>query len=197
MDILPFLDEVQSIARNGLAYTTNPYDRERYDRLLTLVSDNYGRILDEPGQLIKKRFLNELGYITPKVGAEAALFDDTGKILLVQRNNDGQWCLPCGWIEPSESPAEAAIREAREETGLEITVVELVDIFSRKPDAGFGPHSAIAIVYLCEKIGGELLGSHEGWNVRYWEIDEVPGWHELHEMYARSAKQAWLKCSEK
>ncbi len=48
MDILPLLDELQTIARNGLSYATSPYDRERYQRLLNLAGMYYGQILDVP-----------------------------------------------------------------------------------------------------------------------------------------------------
>jgi len=158
LDILPLLDELQTIARTGLAYAANPYDRERYRRLLNLASIYYEQILDLPAADVRQRFAAELGYITPKVGAEAAIFDADGRILLLLRADDGQWCLPCGWVEPNESPVEAAIREAKEESGLDVRPVQLVDVFTRKPNIGYGPHTAVAVVYLCEVVGGTLGG---------------------------------------
>ncbi len=191
MDILPLLDELQALARTGLNYTTDPYDRERYQRILNLVSRHYGAILDLPTAEVLGRFRTELGYITPKVGAEAALFDEDGRILLVRRSDDGLWCLPCGWVEPGESPAEAAVREAREETGLQVRILRLVDVSTRKPAMGYGPHTAIAVIYLCAAAGGSLCGSHETTDARYWRIEEVPAWHELHRGYAEAARAAW------
>jgi 8-oxo-dGTP pyrophosphatase MutT (NUDIX family) len=191
MDVFPLLDELQTIARNGLAFTANPYDRERYERLLELVTAYYGQAIDMPPAEVRSRFAAELGYITPKIGAEAALFDADGRILLVRRADDGQWCLPCGWVEPNESPMEAAVREAKEETGLDVRSLLLVDVFTRKPNIGYGPHTAVAVVYLCEIVGGKLQGSHEGEDVRFWNIEDVPAWHELHQQYARAAYIAW------
>lgn len=192
MDILPLLDELQTIARTGLNFASNPYEHERYERILGLVSSYYGEVLDVPSPEVRQRLVAELGYITPKVGAEAAVFDLEGRILLVRRSDDGLWCVPCGWVEPNESPEEAAVREAREETGLEVKPLQLVDVFTRKPGMGYGPHTAVAIVYLCEAMGGTLRGSHEGLEVRYWQIEEVPGWHELHQTYAEASRAAWL-----
>jgi ADP-ribose pyrophosphatase YjhB (NUDIX family) len=192
MDILPLLDELQTIARNGLNFTSNPYDRERFERLLALVAKYYGQALDLPPAEVRQRLVGELGYITPKVGGGAAIFDDGGRILLVRRSDDGLWCLPCGWVEPNESPEEAAVREVREEAGLEIQARQLVGVFTRKPNVGYGPHTAIAVVYLCDVVGGAPRPqSHEVLEVRHWRIEDVPGWHELHQRYAEAAHSAW------
>jgi ADP-ribose pyrophosphatase YjhB (NUDIX family) len=193
MDILSLLDELQTIARNGLNYATNPFDRERYQRLLNIASAYYGQVLEVPPSEVRQRFCAELGYITPKVGAEAAIFDSEGRILLVRRSDDGLWCLPCGWVEPNESPEEAAVRETNEETGLDVRPRHLVGVFTRKPNVGYGPHTAIAVIYLCDIVGGTLRGSHEGPEVRYWKITDVPGWHELHRRYAEASLTAWKK----
>jgi ADP-ribose pyrophosphatase YjhB (NUDIX family) len=192
MDILSLLDELQTIARNGLNFTTNPYDRERFERLLVLAAKYYGQALDLPPAEVRQRLIGELGYITPKVGAEAAIFDHEGRILLVHRSDDGLWCLPCGWVEPNESPEEAAVRETREETGLEVHPRQLVGVFTRKPKTGHGPHAAVAVAYLCDVVGGTPQPrSHEVLEVRYWRIEEVPGWHELHQQCAEAAHAAW------
>ncbi len=191
MDLFSLLDEIQTIARNGLNYTSNAYDRERYERLMSLATRTYGELLNVSDDTIRTRFLRETGYITPKVGSDAAMFDASGKILLMDRSDGSGWCLPCGWVEPNEKPAEAVIREVREETGLEIEVNQLVGVFTRKANAKNGPHTMIAIVYLCEVTGGELTLSHEGLALQYWTIDEVQNWHATHERYARAAFEMW------
>jgi ADP-ribose pyrophosphatase YjhB (NUDIX family) len=191
MDILPLLDALRTIACNGLNFATDPYDRERYERLLDLASAYYGQALDLPSADVRGRLRRELGYVTPKVGAEAAIFDPDGRILLVRRSDDGRWCLPCGWVEPNESPAEAAVRETREETGLVVRPTRLVDVFTRKPADGHGPHTAVAVAYLCEVVEGSIRGSHEVTEVRYRRIEDVSGWHELHRRYAEAAYAVW------
>ncbi len=148
-------------------------------------------LLEAPEEEIRTRFLSELGYITPKVGADAAIFNNQGEILLMDRADGGGWCLPCGWIEPNEKPVEATIRETREETGLEVEVKQLVGVFTRMPGAKNGPHTMIAVVHLCEIVGGELTLSHEGLELRYRPIDKVKNWHSTHERYARAAYKVW------
>jgi ADP-ribose pyrophosphatase YjhB (NUDIX family) len=191
MDILALLDELQTIARNGLLYATNYYDQERYQRLLELSTMQYEALLGVPAADVRQRFAAELGHVTPKVGGDAAIFDDEGRILLVRRVDDGRWCLPCGWLEANESPVEAAVRETKEETGLEVRPLALVDVITRRANIGYGPHTAIAVIYLCEVIGGTLRGSHEGQEVGYWKLTDVPVWHELHQQYATVAYAAW------
>lgn len=190
MNVLNLLDELQTIARNGLHYATNPYDRERYERLMQLVLEYYSQTLHVPSEEVSKRLSAELGYITPKVGADAAIFNEKGEILLVLRSDDQRWCLPCGWSEPNESPRETAIRETREETGLEVQALQLVDVFFR-PAGDHNLHSLIAIVYLCKIVGGRLQLSHEHLDVRYWPIKDVPIWHATHQEYAEAAYKLW------
>jgi ADP-ribose pyrophosphatase YjhB (NUDIX family) len=193
MDLLPLLDELQTIARNGLNFASNPYDRERYERLLDLAATYYGQALDLPPAAVRGRLVGELGYITPKVGAHAAVFDAEGRILLVRRADDGRWCLPCGWVEPNEAPEETAVRETREETGLEVRVQILSGVFTRRAHGDHGPHSAIAIGYLCQAVGGALRASHEIRDIRYRQIEEVSDWHEMHLEYALAARSLWLR----
>jgi len=191
MDILSLLDELQTIARNGLKYAADPYDRERYGRLLDLAAAQYEALLGLPAAEVRQRFAAELGHITPKVGGDAAIFDNEGRILLVKRADDGRWCLPCGWLEANESPVEAAVRETKEETGLDVRPLALVDVITRRANIGHGPHTSIAVIYLCEIVGGTLQGSPEGLEVQYWRLEDVPAWHELHEQYATAAYTVW------
>jgi ADP-ribose pyrophosphatase YjhB (NUDIX family) len=191
MDIFSLLDALQTIARNGLLYASNEFDRERYENLMQLATQSYAEILAIPDEEIKKRFLNELGYITPKVGTDAAIFNEQGQILLMQRADGSGWCLPCGFVEPNESPAEGIIREVREETGLEIRIDKLVGVFTRKPSIQMGPHTTMSIVHLCEITGGHLQVSSEGKTLEYWSIDEMKDWHATHETLARAAHKMW------
>jgi len=195
MDILPLLDELRTIALNGLHYTTDPYDRERYERLLTLVSMYYGEAIDLLPIEARRQLAAEFGHITPKVGAEAAIFDDEGRILLSLRADDGLWGLPGGWSDALESPMETAVRETREETGLIVEPVRLVDVFSWRPSARESVYAGVSVVYLCTVIGGDLTVSHESRDVRYMSIDAIAEneWHQRHGDYARAARAALLR----
>lgn len=139
MDPLPLLDELRIHAKNGLRYADDPYDEYRYERILDLVADYYGEILDRPSAETRDRLADDLGYVTPNVGSEAAVFDEDGRLLLVKRADDGTWCLPGGFVDPGESPEKTAVRETREETGLDAQTVDLVGVYHRPPDSETAP----------------------------------------------------------
>ena len=100
-----------------------------------------------------------------RLGCAVAIFDGSGSLLLTQRQDNGQWCLPSGGMEPGESAAEAAERETRKETGLEVRVTTLVGVYSspdfliKYPD---GNHfKIVSLLFLAEVVGGRLGLSDE------------------------------------
>ncbi|MEX1367942.1 MAG: NUDIX hydrolase N-terminal domain-containing protein [Nannocystaceae bacterium] len=186
------MDELRTIASNGLRYCDNPYDQERYDRLLELAARAYGDVLELPTPAVRECLSAELGHVTPKVGADAAIFDAEGRILLMDRADGSGWCLPCGFVEPNERPCDAAVRETREETGLEVRVLRLVGVFTGLPSLEHGRlHTVVGIVHLCEVTGGQLRLSHEGLALQYWSVEEVPRWYGIHRRYAAAALAQW------
>lgn len=191
MDIFSMLDSIQAIARNGLRYPTSEFDKERYERLLDLTTKTYSELLSVPEEDVREKFVDEIGHITAKVGTDAAIFNESGEILLMERSDGSGWCLPCGFVEPNETPVEGIIRETLEETGLDIKVNQLVGVFTRKPSATMGVHTTVSIVHLCEVVGGQLKTSHEGHALKYWAIEDMKNWHATHEIIARAAYKMW------
>lgn len=185
-----FLEELRAIAQMGLNYTKDPYDRERYERLLELASVEYGSLARLSVGEVLSRFREELGHITPKVGVDAAIFDAKGRLLCLRRTDDDCWCLPCGWTEVVESPQEAIAREVWEETGLYVQVVSLIDLFTRLPGV-YGPHTGYFLLFHCEIRGGELTTSSEAQEVRWFLPEEVSRWHRDHRERAERARRYW------
>ena len=192
VDVLPLLDELRVIGQSGLMDADSPYDRERNERLLELASEYYGRTIELPPEEIRERLAADLGYATAKVSAGAAIFDDDGRILLVKRTSDGTWGFPAGGVDPNESASEAAIRETREETGIEARIDELIDVYHGEPGKS-GPHSVVHVQYLCERTDGTHQPSHETDAVQYWNIDAVPVWHPDARERAIDAHEVWLE----
>ncbi|WP_158058736.1 NUDIX hydrolase N-terminal domain-containing protein [Halorussus halophilus] len=189
-DLLALLDELRITGLNGLEYADDPYDETRYRRILKLACEWYGRSLDLPAETVRERFASEVGRVTPKVSADAAVFDDEGRILLQRRTDDETWCLPGGYTDPNESPRETAVRETREETGLSVEPLELVGVYTRRPGE-YGPHCLVVHLYRCAVERGDLELSHEGTDLQYWSLANVPEWHKNHEQMARDARRKW------
>ena len=150
--------------------------------------EGYAEALALPPEEIRARLARDLGYVTAKVGAEAAIFDDDDRILLIKRSDDECWGLISGYVDAGESPAGTIVREVREEVGLEATIEALVEVFGRPASAVNGPHGTVGILYLCTVAPGTPTLSHETLDARYWDIDAVDNWHKNHEDYALEAR---------
>lgn len=107
----------------------------------------------------------------PSVAAIVAILND-GKILLTRREDFEVWCLPGGGVEDGESLAEAAIREAKEETGLDVELTRLVGVYSRVGGMWNDMH---AVLFAAKPVGGELKTQPgETMEVAYFPFDEIP-----------------------
>lgn len=191
MSIIELLEELRAIAQLGLNYSKDIYDRERYERLLTLASSQYSELSSLTRSEVEKRFRAELGYITPKIGVSASILNDQGELLLVQRTDDSTWCLPCGWAEVRETPQQSIMREVQEETGLLVEVGSLIRLGCRMPGDFGQPHTTYHLQFYCTVVGGTLQESHETINVGYYDISSINKWHVDHQVEAEAAHQYW------
>ena len=116
---------------------------------------------------------NRVLYRHPALGAVAAVIRDA-KILLIKRSIEpfrGHWTLPAGYLEIDEEPWEAARRETREETGLEIEQVELLGVLTNRDDHR---RNGIVVAYLARPVGGELAAGDDAEDARFFEMDALP-----------------------
>ncbi len=170
---LELIIEIQSLAQNGLAYTNNVYDKERFERLRDISAEMLSMKSDLSLEKVKDLFCNEKGYQTPKLDTRAVIFKDD-KILLVKENN-GTWSLPGGWVDVLESVASNTVKEAKEETGLDVVPKRIIAIQDRnkhnKPIYAYG---ICKIFVLCEVIGGKFEKNIETIEKNYFSLDELP-----------------------
>ena len=127
---------------------------------------------------------------------------DNNKLLLTQREDFEVWCLPGGGVDPRESVSQAAIREVREETGLEVELTRLVGIYSRPQWIEEGNH---AVLFTARTVSGFLrLTPGETVDAGYFDPKLLPSplmpWHQqpiddalsgIGGSVARTIHQAW------
>lgn len=101
-------------------------------------------------------------------GAFVTLFDDDGRVLLVRRRDYPVWNLPGGKVKHDELPWNAAVRETREETGLDIRIERLTGIYS-KPLRG-----VVVLSFEGCIVGGQLVATEEGAESCYFSVDALP-----------------------
>ncbi|MCJ7700330.1 MAG: NUDIX hydrolase [Anaerolineales bacterium] len=109
----------------------------------------------------------------PKVAA-GVVVQREGKVLLARRAHNpyrGRWTLPVGFVDAGEDPARAAERECREETGLEVRVKSLLDVFSGQEHPR-GAH--ILLVYRAEILAGELRPGDDASEIGFFAKNELP-----------------------
>jgi len=114
-------------------------------------------------------------YLDPKIAVGTVIRMPDDRIVLVRRAIEpgyGKWVFPGGYVDRGEEITLAAVREAREESGLDIRIDHLINIYSY---AGRAP---IVVVYAATCVGGELAVDDEGLEVRVFEATSIP-WDDL------------------
>ena len=89
---------------------------------------------------------------TPFVGGDAAVIDDEGRILLIQRADNGKWAMPGGALEVGETPAQGVLREVMEETGVRCQAVALLGVFDSRLCGLASRHHIYLLTFLCQPV---------------------------------------------
>ena len=173
-NLLEWARKVQAIAQTGLAFTHDPFDRERYTQLAELVADLLSRELEIPLAAARELWAGEHGYATPKVDVRGGVFRDD-RVLLVRERADGRWTLPGGWVDVNDAPSEAVAREILEESGYRARAVKLAALIdkNRHPHPA-GVHHIYKLFFLCELEGGDPAASSETDAVEFFPVHALP-----------------------
>ena len=168
-------DELRAIATNGLRWSATEYDEARYHKTMSLAAELLGMVDTRSAEKIERVFRGDLGIRTPFVGVDGAVFDAEGKLLLIQRKDNGSWAMPGGAADVGEPPSAVAVREVWEETGLRVRAVRLVGVYDSRlvgsPDAVHLYH----LVFMCERESGELTLTNETIAFGYFSEEEAAG----------------------
>lgn len=168
--------ELQAIAQTGLAFTHDPYDRERYEALRGLAGRMFAAHTDAPVESIVALFAGETGYATPKLDVRAAVFDDREHLLMVRETADkGCWTLPGGWADVNLTAAENVAKEVVEESGYTVVVRKLAALWDRtRQGHPNGVFSCCKLFFLCEIAGGQPTTGLETSEIGWFSENSIP-----------------------
>jgi ADP-ribose pyrophosphatase YjhB (NUDIX family) len=173
---LELFRSLQALARTGLHFCRDEYDRERYEQVERIAAQLLADGATLTPEELRGAWGRETGYVTPKVEVRGAVFrPEDGHVLLVRETADARWTLPGGWADVNDSPAGAVRREIEQEAGYRTRVVKLAALYDRNAH-GHTPslfHSWKAF-FLCEIVGGAPRGSYETDAVGFFPAETLP-----------------------
>jgi len=127
-------------------------------------------------------------YIDPKIAVGTIIQSNAGRIVLVKRSIEpgyGKWVFPGGYVDRGEPLTMAALREAREECGLEVRLDGLINVYS------YPGRAPVIVVYAATAIGGTLCADDESLEAAEITAAEIP-WDELAFRSTRDALRDYL-----
>ena len=171
---LAYIKRIHALSQTGFNFTKSDYDKDRYEELIDISLRMMQDLTEVEPEKIKMTFIEEKNYLTPKPDVRAIVFKDN-KMLLVREKVDGNWCPPGGWADIGYSPAEVAVKEAWEESGLKVKTGRLLAVLEKgKHPHPPSPFYVYKMFILCEIVGGELGGGTETLGADFFGLDELP-----------------------
>ena len=161
-DLLRWSEALSGIARTGLGFSDNLYERERFEEVLKVAADiRVAAGMELEAEVLVEEWLRTVGhgvpgYVTPKVAVGAVVGNAEGQILLIQRADSGVWLYPTGWADVGYSASEVAAKEVLEETGIEVEPLRLIAVLDGLR-LGFTTVPLYSLVFHCRAVGGTLV----------------------------------------
>jgi ADP-ribose pyrophosphatase YjhB (NUDIX family) len=170
-------DKLRDVSAMGLRFATNPYDKQNYATLQTMAMAMMALVAGETLEQIEPLRGPVFERPTPITVADGAVVDDSGRILLIRRADNGLWAMPGGALEVGETAAAGVEREALEETGVPSRAVAFVGVFDSRLCGTLTRHHLYHLTYLCRPTGEPAIApSHpqEVLEIAWFDEDELP-----------------------
>ena len=125
-------DQLRALSSTGLQFTDDPYQIERYHTIVGLAAQLLSEVEKRPLPEIERIFFDDLDLKTPLSVVDTAVFDESDRLLLIQRADNGLWAMPGGACDVGEAPASGGAREVWEETGYVCSIRGLIGVFDSR-----------------------------------------------------------------
>lgn len=166
--------ELRALSNAGLRFTDDPYQIERYHRIIELSAELTSFVNGHSVVELRQRFLDDLHYMTPYAVVDTAIFDADDRLLLIRRADNGQWAFPGGACDVGEPPAHGAAREVWEETGYVAEVTDFLGVFDNRMNGGSHFHHLYCLLFAGQAVGGERLITRETLDCAWFAEGELP-----------------------
>jgi ADP-ribose pyrophosphatase YjhB (NUDIX family) len=174
-ELITLAQRIRALSQTGLAYDRNGYEIERFQELIA-ISDRIVSLVSGVGETeINACYTPIKEYVTPKVDIRAVVFNDKDEVLLVQEKVDGRWSMPGGWSDVGYTPKEVAVKETKEETGLDVCAERLLAVMDKRCHAHpAGPFYIYKMFILCKILGGEFSETFDIIDKGFFALDKLP-----------------------
>ncbi len=166
--------ELAAMATTGLEFATNDHDRGRYRRVAAIAGDLAAMMIDATFTP-ERPYLADTGVVSVKVGCSIAVFDDRGRVVLIERADNGRWALPGGYADVGSSPSENALRELAEETGLSAEIERFVGVYDNRRFGSTAAYHFYTLLFRARLTGGDPRVSAETTQVELVDPVQLPG----------------------
>ena len=174
-ELITLAQRIRSLSQTGLSYTHNDYEIERCRDLIAISNHITSIVSGISEEEIDALYIPIKEYVTPKVDIRAVVFNDQDEVLLVREKVDGRWSMPGGWSDVGFTPKEVAIKETKEETGLDVGVERLLAVMDKRCHAHpAGPFYIYKMFILCKVLGGEFNETFDIMDKGYFPLDSLP-----------------------
>lgn len=179
--MLENIKRLLALAETGIVYHKNEYELERCNEQRDICLEMISELTDEPIEKIKNFYMPPVTYPTPKVDVRAFILNDKDEVLMVKESEDGKWSIPGGWSDVGFSPAEVAVKETLEETGLDATVDRLLAVWDVNVKKRPGPDDPSYAYYVYKMVfhckadcSKPLHHNFEILDTAYFPVDKLP-----------------------
>ena len=177
--LICWAEKLRDVSALGLRFAKDVYDREHFKAVQDIAMEMHALATETPLAEMEPLRAPIFSRPTPIAVGDAAVIDDEGCILLIRRADNGQWAMPGGALEVSETPAEGVLREAFEESGVRAEAVALVGVFDSRLCGTVSRHHLYQFVFLCRPTNGHTAETpthaHETLGAAWFAEDALPG----------------------